>query len=113
MAIPLARRLLFHNKLRLVASVAGVAVAVLLVLQNLALYRGVQRYASILVQREGGDLWVVSPGAAFFDLGHPMSGSVLFQVRSFPGVAQADPMLLWPAGFECLTGGAGGPINIV
>ncbi len=110
--VPLARRLLFQNKLRLAASVVGVAVAVLLVLQNLALYRGIQRYASVLVQREGGDLWVVSKGTPFFELGNSMSATNLYKARSIPGVESAEPLMYFPAGFSCPEGN-GGPINLI
>ncbi len=113
MPVPLARRLLFQNKLRLAASVVGVAVAVLLVLQNLALYRGIQRYASVLVQREGGDLWIVSKGTAFFELGDSIPESTLYKVRSIAGVAAAEPLLYYPTGFNCPGEGNGGPINFV
>jgi putative ABC transport system permease protein len=112
MPVPLARRLLFQNKLRLAASVVGVAVAVVLVLQNLALYRGIQRYASILVQRVGGDIWVVSPGTPFFELGNSMRSQVLYKVRSISGVESAEPLLYFPSGFECSQGN-GGPINLI
>lgn len=112
MPVPLARRLLFTNKLRLAASVVGVAVAVLLVLQNLALYRGIQRYASILVQRAGGDLWVVSPGAPFFELGRPQPESTLYKARSIAGVAHAEPLIYWATGFVCPSGD-GGPMNLI
>lgn len=112
MLVPLARRLLFQNKLRMVASLVGIGVAVLLVLQNLALYRGIQHDASVLVQRVGGDLWIVSPGTQFFELGNSMDKTVLYRVRSAPGVESAQRMNYVPAGFVCTEGNAG-PINFV
>ena len=59
--VPVARRNLFTEKVRLAISVAGVAFAVLLILVVLGMYRGWSGVGGI-IEELPGDLWVVQKG---------------------------------------------------
>jgi putative ABC transport system permease protein len=61
--VPVARRNLFAEKGRFVISVSGVALAVLLILTVLALYRGWSRAGEVFEQLPG-ELWVVQQGTS-------------------------------------------------
>ncbi len=112
MTVPLARRLLFQNKVRLAASVLGVALAVVLVLVNLGLLHGVQTYATVLVRSQAADAWIVARDTPFFEFGRVIDRAVLGRVRSITGVERAEPLVLGPRGFSC-RGGEGGPMNFI
>ncbi|MDO8616656.1 MAG: ABC transporter permease [Dehalococcoidia bacterium] len=61
--VPVARRNLFAEKGRFAISVAGVALAVLLILTVLALYRGWSRAGEVFEQLPG-ELWAVQQGTS-------------------------------------------------
>lgn len=61
--VPVARRNLFAEKGRFLISVSGVALAVLLILTVLALYRGWSRAGEVFEQLPG-ELWVVQQGTS-------------------------------------------------
>lgn len=91
--VPVARRNLLEEKGRLAVSVAGVAIALLLVLIVLALYRGWSRTGSILAKMPG-DVWVTQTGTV--DPFHSVStlrDSDTSPLASVPGVAAVTPVL--------------------
>lgn len=67
----IARKNLFADKPKLLASVGGVALAVLLVLSLLSVYFGSSSQARALPEHSGVDRWVVQKGTA--DLFHTVS----------------------------------------
>ena len=56
--IRLAFRNLFQNKIRLVISVGGVALALLLILSLDAIFRGVEQRVTAYIDHSGADIWV-------------------------------------------------------
>lgn len=91
--VPLARRYLFSDKLRLGISAGGVAFAVLLIVLILALYRGIYDQAGALASDAPSDLWVTQSGAA--DPSHGasiLSASTVEELGSVPGVAAVQPL---------------------
>jgi hypothetical protein len=63
---PLARRNLFHDKIRLAVTLTGITFAVLLVVVELGLFLGFSTTTSSLIDRSGADLWIASK----HELGH-------------------------------------------
>ncbi len=92
--ISIARRNLFHNKLRLAASVVGIAFSVLLVTCFAGLYLACARHTSGLIDNAGADLWVMSRGTQSVDLGEPISIRRLYQALAAPGTAWAEPLIV-------------------
>jgi putative ABC transport system permease protein len=93
--VDVALRILLHDKLRFAMTAAGVAFAVTLVLVQMGLFLGILDNASITIERCEADLWVTSHGAAYVDGGQPFPASYLQRVRSVPGVARADNLIVW------------------
>lgn len=92
-AVPLARRNLFAEPRRLVASVAGVGLAVMLILLLDGMWAGLRQQSTIYVDRSGGDLYVLQPGVRDLTAGTgslPMA--TLATVRADPGVSWAAPV---------------------
>ncbi|MBI3724110.1 hypothetical protein HY251_09185 [bacterium] len=79
---------LFHDKGKLVASLAGVAFAAVLVLTQAGLYMGFRETSSTLVHHLGGDLWITGKGSPVVDNGEPLSAAVRMIARSHPAVAR-------------------------
>jgi hypothetical protein len=57
---PLARRNLFHDKVRLTVTLTGIVFAVVLIVVELGLFVGFTSTTSGLVDHSGADLWVTS-----------------------------------------------------
>jgi len=92
--ISIARRNLFHNKLRLATAVVGIAFSVLLVTCFVGLYLACARHTSGLIDNAGADLWIMSPGTQSVDLGEPISIRRLYQAMAAPGAEWAEPLIV-------------------
>jgi putative ABC transport system permease protein len=84
MTVPVARRNLFAEKARFAISVSGVALAVMLILIVLALYRGWSQTGGIF-QQLPGQLWMVQRGTT-----DPFHSSSLVQVSELQELSAAD-----------------------
>jgi putative ABC transport system permease protein len=89
---PLARRNLFHDKVRLIVTVTGIVFAVVLIVVELGLFVGFTETTSSLIDHSGADLWVTSRHVPYVELGVPFSERKLYQVRAVPGVLEAQKM---------------------
>ena len=90
----LAYRNLFQNKARLVISVGGVALALLLILSLDAIFTGVERQVTAYIEASGADIWVSQ--ADVFNMHMAASSlpdSVARKVKHVPGVASVSPIL--------------------
>lgn len=90
----LARRNLAHNRVRLLASVGGVALALSLTLALEAIYAGVADQLTTYIDRAGADVWVSQPGVRNLHMvASWLPESVVGEVRAIDGVAEASPIL--------------------
>jgi putative ABC transport system permease protein len=89
---PLARRNLFHDKVRLIVTVTGIVFAVVLIVVELGLFVGFTETTSSLIDHSGADLWVTSRHVPYVELGVPFSERKLYQVRAVPGVKEAEKL---------------------
>jgi putative ABC transport system permease protein len=91
---PLARRNLFHDKVRLTVTVTGIVFAVVLIVVELGLFVGFTETTSSLVDNSGADLWITSKHVPYVELGVPFSERKLYQARAVPGVADAQKLII-------------------
>ena len=92
--IRLAFRNLFQNKGRLVISVGGVALSLLLVLALDAVFAGVERRITAYIERSGADVWVSQEDVLNMHMASSsLPDSVARKVRHMPGVAAASSIL--------------------
>jgi putative ABC transport system permease protein len=90
----LARRNLGRNRLRLLASVGGVALALTLTLALDAIYAGVANQLTTYVDRAGADVWVSQAGVRNLHMvASWLPASVTDAVRAVPEVADVTPIL--------------------
>jgi putative ABC transport system permease protein len=95
MSVDLATKSLLHDKLRFLITVSGVAFAVTLVFVQVGLFLGLMDNASITIEHIDAELWVTSHNTANIDFAHTFPESYVHRVRSIPGVARADNLIVW------------------
>jgi len=93
--VSLARRNLLHDKLRFAITVTGVSFAVTLVFVQVGLFLGLLDNASVTIDHIGADLWVTSRNTPNVDFSHTFPETLVQRVRSVPGVARADNLIVW------------------
>jgi putative ABC transport system permease protein len=91
---PLARRNLFHDKVRLTVTLTGIVFAVVLIVVELGLFVGFTETTSSLIDHSGADLWVTSRHVPYVELGVPFTERKLYQVRAVPGILDAQKIIV-------------------
>jgi putative ABC transport system permease protein len=125
--VSLARRNLFHDKVRFGVTLTGIVFAIVLSVVQMGLFIGFTGTTSGVIDHSGADLWIASKGVPFLEVGVPFSERKLYQVLSTPGVVRADKLIIrlgnWKradgaeqgiiiVGFDTPSA-SGGPWNIV
>ena len=101
----LARKLLFHDRLRFAVAIAGVSVSVMLVLVQVGLYFGFMNTASSLIDASSADIWVGKKSNDSFEFATPFDERTYYKVASVPGVARAERAIINFAQFKLADGG--------
>lgn len=91
--IRIALRSLFHDRTKLIASVAGVTFAAVLVLVQLGLFGGFLHTSSSTIAQLGGDVWVMPRGTEVIDSVETLSAGTKSLVAAHPCVARARPLV--------------------
>lgn len=90
----LAMRNLVQNKTRLVLSVAGVGLALTLVLFFGAIFSGAQGRLTVYIDEAGADIWVSQDGVRTMHMSQSsLPVSAVEDVEAVPGVEEAVPIL--------------------
>jgi putative ABC transport system permease protein len=108
MAVDLATKSLLHDKLRFLITVSGVAFAVTLVFVQVGLFLGLMSNASLTIDQIDADLWVTSHNTPNVDFAHTFPDTYIKRVRSTPGVAAADNLIVWFMNVNLPTGAVEG-----
>ena len=110
--LTLASRNLFHDRLRLVATVIGIVFSIILVTVQIGLFLGFERMVTTMIDHAPADLWIVPKGTKCFEDPSLIDERERFRALSIKGVAQAEPVLI---GFGQWRNSAGGatPVFIV
>lgn len=91
--VPLARRNLSAEPRRLVASAAGVGLALMLILLLDGLWAGIDAKTTVYQDHTGADLYVAQPGTRnFFSTMSVIPAATVDEVRADPDVAWAAPV---------------------
>jgi putative ABC transport system permease protein len=92
--IRLAFRNLFQNKIRLVISVGGVALALLLILSLDAIFSGVEKRTTAYIDNSGADIWVSQDDVFNMHMASSsLRDSVARKVKTVEGVASVSPIM--------------------
>lgn len=92
--VSIARKNLFHDKIRFAVALAGIQFAVVLITVQLGVFLRFLTNASVLIDNNEADVWVTARGLENFDFGRPFSEKKLYQAREVPGVLWAEKYLL-------------------
>ena len=92
--VSIARKNLFHDKVRFSVALAGITFAVVLITIQTGVYLAFLANASVLIDHTAADLWVTAHGLENFDFGRPFSEKKLYEVEEVPGVLWAEKYLL-------------------
>ena len=93
--VDLALKTLLHDRLRFFITVSGVAFAVTLVFVQTGLFTGLLGNASVTIRHLDAELWVVPRNTPNVDFANTFPEAYLQRVRSVPGVAQADNLIVY------------------
>src|SRR5215831_14096007 len=86
----LARRNLFHDRIRFAVTLTGIVFALVLIIVQFGLFLGFTTTTSNNIDHSNADLWIVFHGVGYFDTGRTFSERKFYQVLATPGVAEAE-----------------------
>jgi putative ABC transport system permease protein len=108
----IAVRMMFHDKLKMAGTLAGVVFAVVLANQQVGTFFGLLHKNTMFLDHAAADVWVVPPATPQLQFGNPLPESVLFRAKVTPGVAWAEPLLFGGATVKRTDGGSQ-PVTLV
>ena len=86
----LARRNLFHDRVRFGVTLTGIVFALVLIVVQFGLFLGFTTTTSNNIDHSGADVWIVFHAVGYFDTGRTFSERKFYQVLATPGVRQAE-----------------------
>jgi putative ABC transport system permease protein len=89
----LSFRNLFHDPLRLVATMVGIVFSIVLVTVQMGLYFGFGRVVSNMIDHAAADLWIVPKGTKCFEDPSLLDDTKRLRARAVDGVAEASPLV--------------------
>jgi putative ABC transport system permease protein len=91
--LSVALKMLFGDKVKYLGLVFGVAFATLLITQQSSVFVSLMaRTASVILDAEDVNIWVMDPGVEYIDTLRPLKDSDLPRVRGVTGVKWASPL---------------------
>ena len=100
----LAWRNILHNRVRFIATTAGIAFATFLMLFQGSLLAGFLGAASKLIDSTDSDLWITARGVVCFDFAGPVPKRFVEIAKGIPGVASATRVVTGMALYRTDTG---------
>ena len=94
--VSIARKNLFHDRIRFLVALAGIQFAVILITIQVGVFLRFLTNASVLIDHTDADIWITARNLENFDYGRPFSEKKLYQAQEVPGVLWAEKyMLAW------------------
>ena len=94
LALTLASRNLFHDRLRFLATLVGIVFSIVLVMIQMGLFLGFGHMVTTMIDNAGADLWVLPKGAKCFEDPSLLDVKLREKVASVDGVASAVPLVI-------------------
>jgi putative ABC transport system permease protein len=94
LALTLALRNLFQDRLRFVASLIGIVLSVVLVMVQMGLYFGFGRMVTTMIDHASTDLWIIANGAKYFEDLSLVNTARRNRLLAIDGVAEAVPVIV-------------------
>jgi putative ABC transport system permease protein len=94
LALTLASRNLFHDRLRFIATLVGIVFSVVLVMVQMGLFFGFGHMVTTMIDHASTDLWVVAKGAKSFEDPSLLDLNLRDRVAAVDGVATVVPLVI-------------------
>ncbi len=94
LALTLASRNLFHDRLRFIATLIGIVFSVVLVMVQMGLFFGFGHMVTTMIDHASADLWVVAKGAKSFEDPSLLDLKLRDRVAAIDGVATVIPLVI-------------------
>jgi putative ABC transport system permease protein len=112
LVIKLAFRNLFHDRLRLIATLIGIVFSIVLVTIQMGLYLGFGRMVTTMIDHAAADLWIMPSGTKCFEDPSLLDTRKRYRALSVEGVAEAIPIVIGFADWR-MPSGATTPVFVV
>src|SRR5512146_3059585 len=89
----LALRNLFHDRLRLIATLIGGVFSIVLVTVQMGLYLGFGRMVAVVIDRASADLWIMTRGGTSFEGPSVLEMRDRERALAVKGVAEVTPVV--------------------
>jgi putative ABC transport system permease protein len=113
LVLTLAFRNLFHDRVRLVATVVGIVFSIILVTVQLGVFLSFERMVTTMIDHAQADFWIVPSETKSFEESSFLTGSERLQALSINGVTAAVPVLVGYASWRKPNGGASTPVLVI
>jgi putative ABC transport system permease protein len=90
----LASRNLFHDRIRLVATLVGIVFSVVLFTVQLGLFLGFERMVTTMIDHAPADLWIAPADTKGFEATALLEGRERFRALAVAGVADVTPVMI-------------------
>ena len=101
----LAARNLFHDRLRLAATITGIVFSMVLVTVQMGLFVSFRTMVTTMIDHAPADLWIMPLGTKCFEDPALLDERERFRALSVPGVVEAAPVLVSFAQWHIPSGG--------
>lgn len=113
LVLTLACRNLFHDRVRLVATVVGIVFSIVLVTVQLGVFLSFERMITTMIDHAQADFWIVPSETKSFEESSFLNGSERLQALSINGVTAAIPVIVGYASWRKPNGGASTPVIVI
>jgi putative ABC transport system permease protein len=111
--LTLASRNLFHDRVRLIATVVGIVFSIVLVTVQLGVFLSFERMVTTMIDHAQADFWIVPAETKSFEESSLLAGRERLQALSIDGVTAAIPVVVGYASWRKPNGGASTPVLVV
>jgi putative ABC transport system permease protein len=109
----LAFRNLFHDRVRLIATIVGIVFSIVLVTVQLGVFLSFDRMITTMIDHAQADFWIAPAETKSFEDSSLLSGRERFQALSINGIAEVTPVVVGYASWRKPNGGASTPVFLV
>jgi putative ABC transport system permease protein len=110
--LTLASRNLFHDRIRLIATVVGIVFSIVLVTVQLGVFLSFERMITTMIDHAQADIWIAPAGTKSFEGSALLAGRERFEALSADGVAEVKSVVVGYASWRSPKG-ASTPIFLV
>ncbi len=111
--LTLASRNLFHDRVRLIATVVGIVFSIVLVTVQLGVFVSFDRMITMMIDHAQADFWIAPSETKSFEGSSLLGGRERFQALSIGAVAEVVPVIVGYASWRKPNGGAATPVFLV